>query len=691
MKAHPFDDFGKFLCDDKILKDRLPRPIYLRWKTSLTKEEPLDSETADAIAHVMKTWATELGATHYSHWFQPMTGNTAEKHDAFLEPDDHGQPMIRFSGKALIKGETDGSSFPTGGLRATFEARGYTYWDITSPVFIRDHVLCIPSVFVSYTGESLDKKAPLLKSIDALSNQATRVLNLIETPAVKRVTPVLGQEQEYFLVDEKLFKQRIDLLTTGRTLIGQAPPKGQDSEDHYFGSIPEKVTAFMQDVNRACWQLGIYSKVEHNEVAFNQFEIVPLYAPVQIAIDQNQLIMDILKKTARKHNLACLLHEKPFAGINGSGKHNNWSLVSDTGVNLFDPKDAPEENLRFLLFVIALIKAVDKHPVLLRMAASGAGNDHRLGANEAPPAIISIYLGQMLENIFEDIVLGKVSINGHSNLKHSPLSTLKEMPKEFSDRNRTSPFAFTGSKFEFRMVGASRSAATTNIVLNTALAESLKEIADILETLQPDQIKPTVLQIIKDWYQQHKRILYSGDGYSEYWVNEAKRRGLPNVASFSDSIDSLIDKDSIKMFESFGIYTERELVARSEILHDQFNKSIQFEAAALIDMINKQILPAASQFLKELSDHTVNSNFINETVSLLVSEIDETFKLTNELSQLLQQAHQMDNIRHKGTFLHQMIRPKMEEIRMHADLIESMMSKKLYPIPSYTDLLYTFD
>src|SRR5690554_1332971 len=494
--AHAYDDFKMYLCDKSVLKERLPFPVYKKFRDAQKNELSMDNETADALAHAMKMWALEKGATHYAHWFQPMTGHTAQKHDAFLEPAQDGFPMARFNGKALIKGEADGSSFPSGGLRATFEARGYTYWDITSPVFIRDHVLCIPSVFISYNGDSLDEKAPLLKSIDALSHQATQLLHILGDTDVKRVTPMLGQEQEYFLVDEKLFKQRLDLKLTGRTLFGLAPAKGQESEDHYFGSIADKVMAFMQDVNHACWKLGIYSKVEHNEVAFNQFEIVPMYAPVHISIDQNQLVMDILKKTAKKHGLACLLHEKPFAGINGSGKHNNWSLITNTDINLFDPLDSPQENIRFLLFVVALLKGIDEFAPLLRMAASNAGNDHRLGANEAPPAIISVYLGEMLEFLLNDIEKGTLTYQDNKKMQ-SPLKNLREIPTEFSDRNRTSPFAFTGSKFEFRMVGSSKSAALVHTILNTIMADNLAFINQQLSDVSTSKLNDKAFELIK--------------------------------------------------------------------------------------------------------------------------------------------------------------------------------------------------
>lgn len=686
MHNSSIDAFGKNLCHNKVLKDRLPRPIYELWKEALAHEKPLDPAVADAIAHVMKTWAIENGATHYSHWFQPMTGNTAEKHDAFLESNDNGVPITRFSGKSLIKGEADGSSFPSGGLRATFEARGYTYWDITSPAFIRGHVLCIPSVFVSFNGEALDKKTPLLRSMRALSKEATRVLHLLGDKDVKGVTPNLGQEQEYFLVDANLFKQRLDLKLTGRTLLGQAPAKGQDSEDHYFGSISENVNAFMEDVNKACWELGIYSKVEHNEVAFNQFEIVPMYSPTHIAIDQNQLIMDILKKTAKKHGLECLLHEKPFAGINGSGKHNNWSLQTDTGLNLFDPSDEPGSNLRFLVFVVAVMATVDKYPTLLRMSASGAGNDHRLGANEAPPAIISIYLGSTLEDLLRSLATGVASITKTREV-HSPLSNLKEMPKEFSDRNRTSPFAFTGSKFEFRMVGSSRSAATTNTILNAALADELALIANEIESSKKE-LKESVLDVLISRFNKHERILFSGDGYSQAWVEEAARRGLPNIKSFNESIDSYLDPTTLAMFARQGVYNDKEVHARVEILHDQFFKAVLFEARSLSEMLLKYILPATLKDIHQTS--LVKSRFANEKVSELTALVDDGYDLVKTLMLLVDEAHTMDDIRAKGKLFNDIVRPHMIKCREVADRIESLMDHSLYPIPTYTDLLFSF-
>ena len=536
------------------------------------------------------------------HWFQPMTGSTAEKHDSFIEPDENGQPLVRFSGKSLIKGEPDASSFPSGGLRATFEARGYTYWDCTSPAFIRDNILCIPTVFVSYNGESLDKKAPLLKSIEAISAAATRIVNIFGDKDVKRVIPMVGLEQEYFLIDKRYFEQREDLVLTGRTLFGAMPAKGQELEDHYFGSIPSRVAAFMKEVNQELWKLGIYAKTEHNEVAPCQFEIAPIFSSVNIAVDQNQLTMDVLRKTADKHGFACLLHEKPFAGINGSGKHNNWSLVTDDRQNLFEPGDKPAENIRFLVFVCAFIKAVDQHAELLRMSSSGAGNDHRLGANEAPPAIISIYLGSYIENVLNSLKGAAAAVEDQQDSSFTPISGLSYIPKDNTDRNRTSPLAFTGNKFEFRMLGSSLSASFANVVLNTITADVLNNIAQQLADLKYKQdIRARALEICTQILKDHERILFSGDGYSQEWVAEAKRRGLPNIPSFIESVSALTSPKTIELFTRNHVYTEKELIARSEIMNEQYVKISEIEAKVLIDMTRTELLPLLTREIQPLA------------------------------------------------------------------------------------------
>ena len=552
-----FKDFGSKVFGEKEMKSRLPRPVYLSWKKTVANEEMLDRTTADAIAHAMKLWALDNGATHFTHWFQPMTGGTAEKHDSFLEPDMNGEPFARFSGKMLIKGEPDASSFPNGGLRTTFEARGYTYWDVKSPVFIRDNILCIPTVFVSYSGEALDKKDPLLKSLEALSKAATRVVNILGDKDVKSCDISVGLEQEYFLIDRKYFDRRLDLRFTGRTLFGVPSPKTQELDDHYFGAIPPRVASFMKEANQELWKLGIYAKTEHNEVAPGQFELAPIFTNGNVAVDQNHLIMDILRETAKKHGFACLLHEKPFQGINGSGKHDNYSIITDDGQNLFSPGEKPAENIRFLLFVCAFIRAVDTYPLLLRLSASCTGNDHRLGANEAPPAIISIYLGSYIENILYDIYTknSKKPITQEEKTAFNPVTGLSYIPHDNTDRNRTSPLAFTGNKFEFRMLGSSMSASFSNTVLNAIMAESLNQIADELEGIKYIQdIREKALTICRNLIEKHKRILFSGDGYSEEWAKEAKRRGLPNVKSFIESTEVLNDPSVINLFTSLNIY-----------------------------------------------------------------------------------------------------------------------------------------
>ncbi|MDR1794218.1 MAG: glutamine synthetase III [Erysipelotrichaceae bacterium] len=693
MTKHVFDDFGKYLFNDAEMKKRLPRNIYVKWVNSLKHEGQLSQNTADAIAHAMKDWALSLGATHYSHWFQPLTGATAQKHESFLEPDANFEPLTRFSGKMLIRGNADGSSFPTGGLRATFEARGYTYWDITSPAFVRDNILYIPTVFVSYNYDSLDLKAPLLKSIETLSAQSVKVLHLLGQTDVTTVTPVLGTEQEYFLIKKEYYKNREDLVLTGRTLIGAAPAKGQESEEHYFSSIPNKVEAFMKDLNEECWKVGIFNKTEHREVGYGQFECVPVYAPIQIAIDQNQLTMELLRKVADKHGMAALLHEKPFARINGSGKHNNWSLMTDTGINLTDPNDSPEQNYSFLVFVASIIRAIDQYPELLRLTASGPSNDFRLGANEAPPAIISMYLGDTVGNLLDDIANDRITSTDAGKL-FSPLDTLRAMPIDVSDRNRTSPFAFTGEKFEFRMVGSSLSCAPANTVLNTILADSLAESYDFLAAkLEKEDISKAVFALCKDIMQKHGRVLFSGNGYSDEWVKEAAKRGLPNIRSFSECIDYLIDPRSIALFEKYKVFSKAELESRAEILHEQFNNSVKFEAQTLIDMLIKYVLPGAMDQLAEyaklsaLPDVKALAAKKAKVLGGLVTKIDAAIE---KLSKDLDKSNKLDNGK-KGAFMVSSIRPQMEDIRTLTDTMESLIARKYYPLPNYTDMMFDLD
>ena len=691
-----FKDFGSKVFGEKEMKSHLPRPVYLSWKKTVANEGMLDRTTADAIAHAMKLWALDNGVTHFTHWFQPMTGGTAEKHDSFLEPDMNGEPFARFSGKMLIKGEPDASSFPNGGLRTTFEARGYTYWDVKSPVFIRDNILCIPTVFVSYSGEALDKKDPLLKSLEALSKAATRVVNILGDKDVKSCDISVGLEQEYFLIDCKYFDCRLDLRFTGRTLFGAPSPKTQELDDHYFGAIPPRVAAFMKEANQELWKLGIYAKTEHNEVAPGQFELAPIFTNGNVAVDQNHLIMDILRETAKKHGFACLLHEKPFQGINGSGKHDNYSIITDDGQNLFSPGDKPAENIRFLLFICAFIRAVDTYPLLLRMSASCTGNDHRLGASEAPPAIISIYLGSYIENILYDIYTKnrQKSITQEERTDFNPVTGLSYIPHDNTDRNRTSPLAFTGNKFEFRMLGSSMSASFSNTVLNAIMAESLNQIADELEGIKYIQdIREKALTICRNLIEKHKRILFSGDGYSDEWAKEAKRRGLPNVKSFIESTEVLNDPSVIKLFTSLNIYSEKELAANRIILQEQYEKIMGIEVRTMIEMARKDILPAQTAELKFYSD-AVNASgksapkFIHDHASKVSTLIDQTYQATQELEEAWQKVTATGNTYKIGQNIYYKINPLMDKLRDAVDRYEQISSREFYKLPSYEDILF---
>ncbi len=691
-----FKDFGSKVFGEKEMKSRLPRPVYLSWKKTVANEEMLDRTTADAIAHAMKLWALDNGATHFTHWFQPMTGGTAEKHDSFLEPDMNGEPFARFSGKMLIKGEPDASSFPNGGLRTTFEARGYTYWDVKSPVFIRDNILCIPTVFVSYSGEALDKKDPLLKSLEALSKAATRVVNILGDKDVKSCDISVGLEQEYFLIDRKYFDRRLDLRFTGRTLFGAPSPKTQELDDHYFGAIPPRVAAFMKEANKELWKLGIYAKTEHNEVAPGQFELAPIFTNGNVAVDQNHLIMDILRETAKKHGFACLLHEKPFQGINGSGKHDNYSIITDDGQNLFSPGDKPAENIRFLLFVCAFIRAVDTYPLLLRLSASCTGNDHRLGANEAPPAIISIYLGSYIENILYDIYTKnrKKQTTQEEKATFNPVTGLSYIPHDNTDRNRTSPLAFTGNKFEFRMLGSSMSASFSNTVLNAIMAESLNQIADELEGIKYIQdIREKALTICRKLIEKHKRILFSGDGYSEEWAKEAKRRGLPNVKSFIESTEVLNDPSVINLFTSLNIYSEKELAANRIILQEQYEKIMGIEVRTMIEMARKDILPSQIAELKFYND-TINASgkntpkFIRDHASTISTLIDQTYQAIQALEDTWQKVTATGNTFEIGQNIYYKINPLMDKLRASVDTYEQIAAREFYKLPSYEDILF---
>lgn len=679
-----FESFSSKRFSEDIMRDYLPSPVFRKWKNSVEREESMDQESADAIAHAMKTWALECGATHYSHWFHPMTGSSAQKHVAFLEPSSSGEPISRFSGKNLIKGETDGSSFPNGGLRQTFEARGYTYWDVSSPAFVRGHVLFIPSIFISYHGESLDVKAPLIKAMDALSLEATRVVNALGEKSVRSVKPMVGLEQEYFLISKSDYEKRDDLRFTGRTLFGNGAPRKQESFGHYFGSIPSTVVHYMKEVNEELWKLGIYSKVEHNEVAPSQFENAVVFQDANIAIDQNMLVMETLKRVALKHDMVALVHEKPFNHVNGSGKHNNFSIVTDTGSNLFDPGEKPHENIRFLVFASALLSAVDRHAELLRYAASTPGNDFRLGADEAPPAIISIYLGGVLTNLLEQIEASKKPSADSDTQLFSPLASLLASPKDYSDRNRTSPFAFTGNKFEFRMPGSSICSAFVNTVLCSALAQSLEEIAKELEPFKyVQEARDHALVVCKEIISKHKRIVFNGDGYHKSWIEEATKRGLPHSPHFVDTIASLTIDSTISLFESQAVLSKRELDARYDIALTQFSETVVTEAKTTLHMARTQFIPAAIKGLPDTS--FAYGKTLHDKLSTLISDIDSK---TRELEGALDDIHTIDSLEDMSHFAQDVLRPSMERIRELCDTLELTLPKDIYPVPSYSDMLF---
>ena len=693
------DIFGENVFNDTVMKERLPKNVYKNLKAVMSGEKELELADADVIANAMKDWAIEKGATHYTHWFQPLTGTTAEKHDSFISaPKENGKVLMEFSGKELIKGEPDASSFPSGGLRATFEARGYTAWDCTSPAFVREDAagatLCIPTAFCSYTGEALDQKTPLLRSMDAINIQALRILKLFGNTTSKKVTPSVGAEQEYFIVDREKYLQRKDLIFTGRTLFGAMPPKGQELDDHYFGAIPERISSFMKDVNEELWKMGVSSKTQHNEVAPAQHELAPIYAQCNTATDNNQLIMEVLKKTAYRHGLVCLLHEKPFAGVNGSGKHNNWSITTDDGINLLDPGKTPHENIQFLLVLGAIMKAVDKHADLLRESASNVGNDHRLGANEAPPAIVSMFVGEQLDDVIEQLIdKGDATSSIQKGKLKTGASTLPDLNKDATDRNRTSPFAFTGNKFEFRMLGSSDSVAPANVVLNTIVAESFKEIADELE--KADNFDMAVHDLIKKLFTDHKRIIFNGNGYSDEWVEEAAKRGLPNITSMVDAIPALVTDKAVKLFENFGVFTKAELESRVEIQYEAYSKAINIEAKSMIDITSKQIIPAVISYTTELAssvsavkeagaDASVQSDLLAEVSSYLKemkTELSALIKATDDAAQITDAAAQAKAYRDS-------VKTTMDALRVPADKLEMIVDKEFWPFPSYGDLLF---
>ena len=693
------DIFGEDVFTERVMRERLPKKVYHALKQTIEEGKELDLETADVIASVMKDWALEKGATHYSHWFQPLTGVTAEKHDSFITaPDSEGRILLEFSGKELIKGEPDASSFPSGGLRATFEARGYTAWDCTSPAFVRHDaagaILCIPTAFCSYTGEALDQKTPLLRSMEAINTQALRVLRLFGNTTSKKVTPCVGPEQEYFLVDEKKFRQRKDLIFTGRTLFGAMPPKGQELDDHYFGAIRQKIASFMKDVNEELWRLGVSAKTQHNEAAPAQHELAPIYAQANVAVDHNQIIMRTLKRVASAHGMKCLLHEKPFAGVNGSGKHNNWSLTTDDGINLLEPGKTPHENVQFLFVLTCILKAVDRHADLLRESAADPGNDHRLGAAEAPPAIISVFLGEQLEDVLAQLIrTGTATHSIKGGVLETGVKTLPNLAKDATDRNRTSPFAFTGNKFEFRMVGSRDSIAAPNIVLNTIVAEAFAEACDELE--RAEDFDEAVHDLIKRYAREHQRIVFNGNGYSDEWVEEAKRRGLPNLKSMVDAIPALVTEKSIELFGKFGVFTKAELESRVEIQFEAYAKVINIEARSMIDIASKQIIPAVIKYTKSLAD-TVNSvmaagvdadvqrELLKET-SVLLSQTKDALK---KLTEVAAKAAAMEAGEAQARYYYEVVMPAMSSLRTPVDELEMIVDKEMWPMPSYGDLIF---
>ena len=683
--------FGCDVFNEATMKQCLSDEVFQAWKHCVSTGSQLQLEVADKIAEAMKEWAIARGATHYTHWFQPMTGITAEKHDSFIAPTGDGRVMMEFSGKELVKGESDGSSFPNGGLRATFEARGYTAWDPTSYAFVRDGSLYIPTCFFSYTGESLDKKTPLLRSMDEVSREAVRILRLFGDQDTKRVIASVGAEQEYFLLPRDLYSQREDLRLTGRTLFGAAPPKGQELDDHYFGTIRTRVAAFMRDLDEQLWRLGVLSKTKHNEGAPCQHELAPIYTNANTACDDNQLIMSIMKKCAAKHNLMCLLHEKPFAGVAGSGKHNNWSLSTDSGKNLFSPGKTPEQNARFLLFLAAFVAGVDEYQDFLRCSVASAGNDHRLGANEAPPAIISIFLGEELSAIIHSIIDGTNYEKRKKHFMRIGVDVMPPIPKDTTDRNRTSPLAFTGNKFELRMLGSSQSIAEPNIALNTIMAEELKKFADVLE--QAEDFDSALHELVSEVFQKHQRILFEGNGYSEEWKEEAERRGLSNLSSTATCLPEMISEKNIDLVVRHGIYTETEFRARYAIHLDSYNKSVNIEAKTMIDMVLHQILPAALRYTHELCDTVCSKRNLGlvckAETSLLQSLSTDTDALFDAVSEMQEALAKLPNEAVLAAkYFHDVIIPHMHIVRDLADELETLTDKKYWPYPTYMDLLY---
>ena len=687
--------YGSIVFNDKIMRERLPKATYKALKNTINERTPLDSAVANVVANAMKDWAIEKGATHFTHWFQPLTGITAEKHDAFISPTDDGGVILEFSGKELIKGEPDASSFPSGGLRATFEARGYTAWDCTSPAFIKDKTLCIPTAFCSYNGEALDKKTPLLRSMESISNEAMRVLRALGNTTARKVITTVGGEQEYFIVDKKLYDKRKDLILTGRTLFGAMAPKGQEMDDHYFGTIKERIAKYMAEVDLELWKLGVSAKTEHNEVAPGQHELAPIFATTNIATDHNQLVMEIMKKVALRHDLVCLLHEKPFAGVNGSGKHNNWSMATDDGQNLLEPGKEPEKNKQFLLFLSAVIEAVDEYPELLRESAANPGNDHRLGANEAPPAIISMFLGEQLTEILKQIEIGgKDKVKGITNMSIG-VSTLPILFKDATDRNRTSPFAFTGNKFEFRMPPSSGSIAGPNFIINTMVADVLRNYADRLE--KAENVDEEVNTIIADVVKNHGKIIFNGNGYSYEWVEEAERRGLPNIKTTVEAIEALNAEKNKALMERHHVLSREEMEARYEISLENYSKTINIEALTAMEIVKKQILPASIKFSTKIAesinainatelgiDISAQGNLLKE-VSNLISTIDAKVKI---LEESVIKAEKMDDSYNQAHSYRFDVFENMNSLREDVDSLEMIVDEDIWPLPSYTELLF---
>ncbi len=691
--------FGENVFNEHVMRERLPKKIYKELHKTIDEGKELDPMTAEVVASAMRDWAMEKGVTHYTHWFQPLTGFTAEKHDSFITaPDEDGNVLMEFSGKELIKGEPDASSFPSGGLRSTFEARGYTTWDCTSPAFVREDdtgaILCVPTAFCSYTGEALDQKTPLLRSMEAVQSQALRLLRLFGNTTSRKVFPSVGVEQEYFIVDHEKYLQRKDLIFTGRTLFGAMPPKGQELDDHYFGVIRQRIGGFMKDVNKELWKLGVPAKTQHNEVAPGQHELAPIYEKCNVAPDHNQIIMETLKRVAEQHGLQCLLHEKPFAGVNGSGKHNNWSLTTDDGINLLDPGKTPHENIQFLLVLCCILRAVDRHADLLRESAADVGNDHRLGANEAPPAIISVFLGEQLGDVLRQLVnTGAAAHSLKGGHLHTGVKTLPEVSKDATDRNRTSPFAFTGNKFEFRMVGSRDSVAECNVVLNTIAAEEFSDACDVLEKAEDFDL--AVHDLIKEYATLHQRIVFNGNGYSEEWVKEAERRGLPNIQSMVDAIPALVTEETIQMFEKFGVFTEAELKSRAEIQYEGYAKAINIEARAMIDIASKHIIPAVMRYARNLAETAneikgagADESIPVEILKQLTSLLSEARKALLVLKDVTRTAAAMEEGEAQAHYYYKEVCTAMTALRIPVDELEMIVDKEEWPMPSYGDLLF---